>query len=33
MDLLPTGHFAWEEVPELYGDIVIAWMRGRYRAA
>jgi pimeloyl-ACP methyl ester carboxylesterase len=31
MDLLPAGHFAWEEVPDLYADVVINWLGGGYR--
>jgi len=31
MDLLPAGHFAWEEAPELYGDVLMAWLGGGYR--
>jgi hypothetical protein len=31
MDLLPAGHFAWEEVPDLYGDILINWLAAGYR--
>jgi pimeloyl-ACP methyl ester carboxylesterase len=33
MDLLPAGHFAWEEVPDLYGDILINWLSAGYREA
>jgi pimeloyl-ACP methyl ester carboxylesterase len=31
MDLLPAGHFAWEEVPELYGDVLMNWLTAGYR--
>jgi pimeloyl-ACP methyl ester carboxylesterase len=31
MDLLPAGHFAWEEVPDLYGDVLARWLDGGYR--
>jgi len=31
MDLLPAGHFAWEEVPDLYGDVLISWLTAGYR--
>jgi pimeloyl-ACP methyl ester carboxylesterase len=31
MDLLPAGHFAWEEVPDLYGDVLIRWLSAGYR--
>jgi pimeloyl-ACP methyl ester carboxylesterase len=31
MDLLPAGHFAWEEVPDLYGDVLIRWLSSGYR--
>lgn len=31
MDLLPAGHFAWEEVPDLYGDVLISWLSSGYR--
>ncbi|SRR5712692_4318586 len=33
MDLLPAGHFAWEEVPDLYGDILMSWLSTGYREA
>jgi pimeloyl-ACP methyl ester carboxylesterase len=33
MDLLDAGHFAWEEVPDLYGDVLVSWLGGRYREA
>ena len=31
MDLLPSGHFAWEETPDLYADVLIRWLSGGYR--
>ncbi len=31
MDLLPAGHFAWEEVPDLYGDVLTRWLSAGYR--
>jgi pimeloyl-ACP methyl ester carboxylesterase len=31
MDLLGAGHFAWEEVPDLYGDVLMGWLGGGYR--
>jgi pimeloyl-ACP methyl ester carboxylesterase len=31
MDLLPAGHFAWEEVPDLYAEVLINWLGGGYR--
>jgi pimeloyl-ACP methyl ester carboxylesterase len=31
MDLLPAGHFAWEEVPDLYGDVLTGWLSIGYR--
>ena len=31
MDLLPAGHFAWEEVPDLYGDVLVRWLGSGYR--
>ena len=31
IDLLAAGHFAWEEVPDLYGDLLIRWLNGGYR--
>lgn len=31
MDLLDAGHFAWEEVPDLYGDVLVNWLSGGYR--
>jgi pimeloyl-ACP methyl ester carboxylesterase len=30
-DLLPAGHFAWEEVPDLYGDVLVGWLSSGYR--
>ena len=33
MDLLPAGHFAWEEVPDLYGQTLINWLASGYRNA
>jgi pimeloyl-ACP methyl ester carboxylesterase len=33
MDLLPAGHFAWEEVPDLYGEILVNWIAAGYRGA
>jgi pimeloyl-ACP methyl ester carboxylesterase len=31
MDLLPAGHFAWEETPDLYGDVLVKWLGAGYR--
>jgi pimeloyl-ACP methyl ester carboxylesterase len=31
MDLLPAGHFAWEEVPDLFAEVLINWLDGGYR--
>ena len=31
MDLLPAAHYAWEEVPDLFGDVLINWFSGGYR--
>ncbi len=31
MDLLPAGHFAWEELPDRYGGILTNWMSSGYR--
>ena len=31
MELLPAGHFAWEEVPDLYGDVLSRWIGAGYR--
>jgi pimeloyl-ACP methyl ester carboxylesterase len=31
MNLLPAGHFTWEEVPVLYGDVLINWLSAGYR--
>ena len=28
---LPAGHFAWEEVPDLYGDLLVNWLGGGYK--
>jgi pimeloyl-ACP methyl ester carboxylesterase len=33
MDLLPAGHFAWEEVPDLYGDVLVNWLSAGHRKA
>jgi pimeloyl-ACP methyl ester carboxylesterase len=33
MEILPAGHFAWEEVPDLYGGILISWLTTGYREA
>jgi pimeloyl-ACP methyl ester carboxylesterase len=33
MDLLPAGHFAWEEVPDLYADVLVNWIASGYREA
>lgn len=30
MDLLQAGHFAWEEAPDLYGDVLTGWLSGGY---
>jgi pimeloyl-ACP methyl ester carboxylesterase len=30
MDLLPAEHFAWEEVPDLYCDVLVKWLSGGY---
>jgi pimeloyl-ACP methyl ester carboxylesterase len=32
LDVLDTGHFAWEEAPEQYAAIVTAWVNGGYLA-
>jgi pimeloyl-ACP methyl ester carboxylesterase len=31
MDLLSAGHFAWEEVPEMFGDVLVRWLTTGYR--
>jgi pimeloyl-ACP methyl ester carboxylesterase len=31
MDLLPAQHFAWEETPALYADVLTRWIGGGYR--
>lgn len=31
MDLLDAGHFAWEEVPDRYGDVLARWLGAGYR--
>jgi pimeloyl-ACP methyl ester carboxylesterase len=33
MKLLTTGHFAWEEAPDQYGDVLIAWLSAGYHDA
>jgi hypothetical protein len=30
MDLLPAEHFAWEEVPDPYCDVLVKWLSGGY---
>ena len=30
LDMLDTGHLAWEEAPGDYGAIVAAWVNGGY---
>jgi pimeloyl-ACP methyl ester carboxylesterase len=32
MDLLPAGHFSWEEVPDLYGDVLAHWLTTQSQA-
>jgi len=32
MELLPAAHYAWEEVPDLFGDVLIDWLSAGYRA-
>jgi pimeloyl-ACP methyl ester carboxylesterase len=31
LDVLPAGHFSWEEAPDLYGDALLRWLSGGYR--
>ncbi|HVB50145.1 MAG TPA: alpha/beta hydrolase [Acidimicrobiales bacterium] len=31
LDLLSATHYAWEEAPGLYGDVLINWLGGGYR--
>lgn len=31
IDLLPATHYAWEETPDLYGDLLVNWLSGGYR--
>jgi pimeloyl-ACP methyl ester carboxylesterase len=33
LDILEAGHFAWEEIPERYGEIIAAWVAGGYLAS
>jgi len=33
MNLLPAGHFAWEEIPDLYCDVLMKWLSAGYREA
>ena len=28
---LDAGHFAWEQVPEEYGRLIVDWVGGGYR--
>ena len=30
LDILDTGHFAWEEAPKQYAAVVTAWVKGGY---
>ena len=30
LDVLDTGHLAWEEAPGEYGAIIAAWVNGGY---
>ena len=32
LDVLDTGHLAWEEAPGEYGAIIAAWVNGGYLA-
>jgi pimeloyl-ACP methyl ester carboxylesterase len=32
MDLIDSGHFAWEEKPDVYLDIVTKWWADGYTA-
>jgi pimeloyl-ACP methyl ester carboxylesterase len=31
IDLLAAGHFAWEESPDIYGDVLVRWLNVGYR--
>ena len=31
MDLLPARHYAWEETPDLYEEVLVRWLSGGYR--
>lgn len=33
MDLLPAGHYAWEETPDQYGDVLVRWLTEGHRAS
>jgi pimeloyl-ACP methyl ester carboxylesterase len=33
LNLLDAGHFAWEELPDQYGDIVLEWLRSGHLEA
>ena len=32
LEVLDTGHLAWEEAPARYGAIIVAWVNGGYLA-
>src|SRR2546423_606610 len=31
LDILDTGHYAWEDVADQYAAIILAWIMGGYR--
>jgi pimeloyl-ACP methyl ester carboxylesterase len=33
MDLLPAGHYAWEETPDQYGDVLVRWLTEGHRSS
>ena len=31
LHFLDAGHFAWEEVPDQYGNLIVEWLRSGHR--
>jgi pimeloyl-ACP methyl ester carboxylesterase len=31
LDILDTGHYAWEDVADQYAAIISAWVKGGYQ--
>jgi pimeloyl-ACP methyl ester carboxylesterase len=32
LDLVTATHYAWEEAPDLYGEVLVDWLSGGYRS-